>query len=71
MKKLCLVPLVIIIISLSYPLHSFADYIIHLNSGRQFVTDRYWKEDREVKLGTCPTYFLHIVSQYQFHSVYC
>ena len=49
MKRLLMVTLTIMITSLSYTLLSFADYIIHLKSGRQFVTDRYWEEGGEIK----------------------
>ena len=49
MKRLWLVPFVVIITILAYPLISFADYIIHLKSGRQFVTERYWEEGGEIK----------------------
>jgi len=49
MKRLWLIPLIVIVTSLSYPLLSFADYIIYLKSGRQFVTERYWEEGEEIK----------------------
>ena len=49
MKRLWLFPVIFVIALLSYPLLSLADYIIHLNSGRQFVTDRYWEEGGEIK----------------------
>ena len=49
MKRLCLIPFVAIITMLACPLISFADYVILLKSGRQFVTDRYWEEDGEIK----------------------
>lgn len=49
MKRLWLVPFVVFITILAYPLISLPDYVIHLNSGRQFVTDRYWKEGGEIK----------------------
>ena len=49
MKRLWLVPFIVMITMLSYPLLSFADYIIHLKSGRQFVTERYWEEGGEIK----------------------
>ena len=49
MKRLWLVLFIVMITSLSYPLLSFADYIIHLKSGRQFVTERYWEEGEEIK----------------------
>jgi len=49
MKKLLIAPFVVIITILAYPLISFADYIIHLKSGSQFLTDRYWEEGREIK----------------------
>ena len=50
MQRLLMVPFIVIIAMLSYPLLSFADYIIHLKNGRQFVTDRYWEEGGEIKL---------------------
>ena len=49
MKRLWLVPFIVMITMFSYPLLSFADYIIHLKSGRQFVTERYWEEGEEIK----------------------
>ena len=49
MKRLWLVLFIVMITSLSYPLLSYADYIIHLKSGRQFVTDRYWEKGGEIK----------------------
>jgi len=49
MKRLWLVPFIVMITMLSYPLLSFADYIIYLKSGRQFVTERYWEEGGEIK----------------------
>lgn len=49
MKRLMVVPVIAIIIILVCPLLSFADYVIHLNSGRQFKTDRYWEEGGEIK----------------------
>ena len=49
MQRLRLIPLIVMIAMLSYPLLSFADYIIHLKSGRQFVTERYWEEGGEIK----------------------
>ncbi|MFH1990798.1 MAG: hypothetical protein ABIK98_00110 [Pseudomonadota bacterium] len=44
-----MVAFIVIVTSLSYPILSFADYIIHLKSGRQFVTQRYWEEGGEIK----------------------
>ena len=49
MKRLWLFPVIFVTASLLYPLLSFADYIIHLKSGRQFVTERYWEEGGEIK----------------------
>ena len=49
MKKLLIVTFFVMITMFSYPLLSFADYIIHLNNGRQFLTDRYWEEGGEIK----------------------
>lgn len=49
MKRLLMVAFIVIVTSLLYPLLSFADYIIHLKSGRQFVTERYWEEGGEIK----------------------
>jgi len=49
MKRLWLFPVIFVTALLSYPLLSFADYIIHLNSGRKFLTERYWEEGGEIK----------------------
>ncbi|MBL7205595.1 MAG: hypothetical protein ISS63_14905, partial [Desulfobacteraceae bacterium] len=49
MKRALLVLCVVMITAFSYSLLSFADYIIHLKSGRQFVTQRYWEEGGEIK----------------------
>jgi len=49
MQRLLMVAFIVIVTSLSYPLLSFADYIINLKSGRQFVTERYWEEGGEIK----------------------
>ena len=49
MQRLLMVAFIVMITMLSYPLFSFADYIIHLNNGRQFVTQRYWEEGGEIK----------------------
>ena len=49
MKRLLMVAFIVMITILSSPLLSLADYIIHLNSGRQFITQRYWEEDGEIK----------------------
>ena len=49
MKRLLMLACIIMITMCSYPLLSFADYIIHLKSGRQFVTQRYWDEGGEIK----------------------
>jgi hypothetical protein len=50
MNKLWTCPIVFIIGWLSYLPVSFSDYVVHLKSGRQFVTDRYWEENGEIKL---------------------
>ena len=49
MKRLWIFPIIFITAWLLYPVLSFADYIIHLKSGRQFVTERYWEEGEEIK----------------------
>ena len=49
MKRLLMLAFILMITLFSYPLLSFADYIIHLKSGRQFVTQRYWEEGGEIK----------------------
>ena len=49
MKRLWLFPVIFVATLFSSSHFSFADYIIHLNSGRQFVTDRYWEEGGEIK----------------------
>ncbi|MBW1734522.1 MAG: hypothetical protein JRJ09_05635 [Deltaproteobacteria bacterium] len=49
MKRLIAVPVIAIIAIFSYPFLSFADHIIHLKSGHQFITDRYWEEGGEIK----------------------
>jgi hypothetical protein len=49
MKRALMVPFIVMVTMFSYPLLSFADYIIHLQSGRQFVTERYWEEGGEIK----------------------
>jgi hypothetical protein len=49
MKRLWMVPILFGVAWLFYPSFSFADYIIHLNSGREFVTDRYWEEGGEIR----------------------
>jgi hypothetical protein len=49
MKRLWMVPILFGVAWLFYPSFSFADYIIHLNSGRKFVTDRYWEDGGEIK----------------------
>ena len=49
MKRLWIFPIIFITAWLLYPVLSFADYVIHLKSGRQFVTERYWEEGEEIK----------------------
>jgi outer membrane biosynthesis protein TonB len=49
MQRLLMVAFIVMITMLLYPLLSFAGYIIHLKSGRQFVTERYWEEGGEIK----------------------
>ncbi|MBU0989600.1 MAG: hypothetical protein KJ823_05365, partial [Proteobacteria bacterium] len=49
MQRLLMVAFIVMITAFSYSLLSFADYIIHLKSGRQFVTQRYWEEGGEIK----------------------
>lgn len=49
MKRLLIPAFIVMIAIFSYPFLSFSDYIIHLNSGRQFVTERYWEEGGEIK----------------------
>jgi len=38
---------------LLYPLICFSSYIIHLKAGREFVTDQYWKEGKQIKFKRC------------------
>ena len=49
MKRSWMFPILFGVAWLFYPPFSFADYIIHLKSGREFVTDRYWEEGGEIK----------------------
>lgn len=49
MERLMAVPVFVIITILVCPVLSFADYIIHLNSWRQFITDRYLEDGGEIK----------------------
>ena len=48
MKRLRVFPVLFCVMWLC-PSVSFADFIIHLKSGREFVTDRYWEEGGEIK----------------------
>jgi hypothetical protein len=49
MKRSWVFPALFGIAWLSYPTLSLADYVIHLKSGHQFITKRYWKEGGEIK----------------------
>jgi len=49
MRRLLMPAFILMITVFSYPLFSFADYVILLDNGRQFVTQRYWEEGGEIK----------------------
>jgi hypothetical protein len=47
MKKIILSVLILISV-FSFPLLSYASYIIHLKGGGQYITTKYWEEDGQI-----------------------